>query len=292
MSAPRLDDSVFPAADALREEGWRTPEALLLLGTGLGTLPSSLAGERRLDLGELPGAPRIWAENALVAGKLGALEVWLIEDAPGELEFGEGGGPGRPAWERAWPTWLAAAAGAQLCVITAAGVTLGPRLGDGSGLAVGTLAALSDHVNFSGTTPLLGLGETRLGPLFPDQSEVHHRGLRLRAVDRARTLGIPLSEAIAACLVGPSLATPAELAWLARTGCGVAVQGLAGPLIAGAHAGLPALVLVAITDSGEEPLRMAQLVDRAEACAPALEDLVQALVPDLVEVARDLEDEL
>jgi hypothetical protein len=70
------------------------------------------------------------------------------------------------------------------------------------------------------------------------------------------------------------------------------VQGLAGPLIAGAHAGLPALVLVAITDSGEEPLRMAQLVDRAEACAPALEDLVQALVPDLVEVARDLEDEL
>ena len=127
---------------------------------------------------------------------------------------------------------------------------------------------------------------------FPDQSQLHHAGLRLRARDHARRQGIPLSETTAACLIGPSLATPAELAWLKTTGAGVAVQGLADPLIAAAHAGLATLALVALTDSGDEPLRMAELVDRAEACAPALEDLIVALAPDLAEVARELEQEV
>ena len=72
-----------------------------------------------------------------------------------------------------------------------------------------------------------------------------------------------------------------------RSGASVAVQGLADPLIAAAHAGLSFLTVVAVTDCGAEPLRMADLVERAEACAPALEELVLHLGPDLAELAGD-----
>jgi purine-nucleoside phosphorylase len=283
-----LDDAVFPAVDSLREEGLEPPHALLLAGTGLGMLTSAITELRSVDLADLPGVPAIWQEGLLYSGRLGACSIWMLEDAPGDLEFGEGGGPERPAWERSWPVWLGASGGAQVMLHTAAGVAL-DAAGEREALQPGQLAALSDHINLSGQTPLLGLGETRLGPLFPDQSQLHHAGLRSRALAHGSRLGIRIAEAQAACLVGPSLATPAELRWLASTGSHVAVQGLAAPLIAAAHAGLSTLALVAVADSASRPLRMAELVQGADACAPAIEDLIKALAPDVAEVAAELE---
>lgn len=286
MDPARLDDCVEAAADRLRALDVPAPQVLLLLGTGLGTLPGALAGQRRTALAGVPGVPPIWSEAVVVSGRLNGVPAWLVEDAPGDLEFGEGGGPASSPWERAFPVWLAAAAGAHLCVLTAAGGSLADDL------APGALAVASDHLNLSGTTPLAGLGETRLGPLFPDQSFLHHRGLRAIALDRARSRGIPLSERVVACVGGPALTTPAERRWYRTAGGELFVQGFAGPLLACAHAGLATLALVAITDAGDEPLRMAELVERAERCAPALEDLVLAMTDDLSAVAREMEEEL
>ena len=288
MPALHLDDAVYPAAAALREAGLPVPRVLLLAGTGLGVLPASLKDLRSMDLADLPGTPRAWQEGLLHAGSLGDCSVWMLEDAPDEIIFGEGGGLERPAWERAWPVWLGASSGAQIMLYTAAGVAL-HAAGQASSLETGSLAVLTDHVNLSGRTPLLGLGQTSLGPLFPDQSQLHHRALLASAQKHAQRLGIPLSEALAACLVGPSLATPAELRWLGNSGFQVAVQGLADPLIAAAHAGLATLALIAIADRADAPLRMAELIERADRCAPALEDLIGALDGDLLQAAQHLE---
>lgn len=284
MTALRLDASVDATNEALREAGVPSPELLLLLGTGVGTLPGSLASCGRTALEDLPGVPAIWSDTTLVHGGLGDAAVWLLEDAPGGLEFGEGGPPS-PPWERGWPVWLAAAAGAPVAVFTAAGGSLSDEL------PAGTLAVLRDHLNVSGQTPLLGLGETRLGPLFPDQSLVHHEGLRQTALELAAERGIALAEAVAACVAGPALTTPAERRWYATTGADLFVQGLAGPLLACAHAGLTALTLIAITEADDQPLRMSDLVARSEACAPALEDLVLALRRDLARAATELAEE-
>ena len=281
----RLDDTIFPSVAALDEEGVPQPDALLFLATGLGAhLPGALTGAKRFELGELEGTPFAWREEVLHAGKLGRTNVWILEDAPGGLEFGEGGDA---PWEAAWPIWLASAAGAMVLVHTSAGSALAvpgaplPR----------TLAVLTDHINLSGTTPLAGLGETRLGPLFPDQTRVHSAALRALAQRAARERGIDLASAVAACTVGPALSTPAELRWLATTGAGVAVQRLADPILAAAHASLATLALVGVTDRGDETLSMEELVRRADAVAPQLEDLVLAIAPELASVAERLRDE-
>jgi purine-nucleoside phosphorylase len=285
MSAPRLDDSIFPSVAALDEEGIAQPDALLFLGTGLGAhLPPALANLKRFELGELEGTPEAWREEILHTGRLGRTSVWILEDAPGGLEFGEGAAT---PWEAAWPIWLASAAGAMVLVHTSAGSAL-----DVAGAPTPrSLAVVTDHLNLSGATPLQGLGETRLGPLFPDQTRVHDRHLRALVQRAARDRGIPLTEAIAACTVGPALSTPAELRWLATTGAHVAVQRLADPLLAAAHASLATVALVGVTDRGDERLSMEDLVRRADAVAPALEDLVLAIGPDLAPVAARLRDE-
>ena len=287
-TSTRLDDAVLDTARSIAEAGLTSPQVLFLLGTGLGTLPSTLGGGVRVPLGATKAVPTAWRDVVVHAGRLGALDAWLVEDSPGELEFGEGAGPSSPAWERSFPCWLGAACGARVCVHTSAGLVLDREHGP----PVGTLAVVSDHINVSGRTPLLGLGETRFGPLFPDQSRLHHEGLRRLAIEHARARGIPMREAVAACTLGPALTTPAECAWLASTGAQVAVQGLAEPLIACAHAGLAVLALVAITDTGVERLSMAEIIERSENCAPALEDLITALTPALAQVATEIEEQV
>jgi purine nucleoside phosphorylase len=285
MPPATLDPSVDAALAALQSQEFPAPEILYLLGTGLGTLPGALGGEREVSLGELPGVPTAWSEAQLLAGQLDGARVWLLEDAPGLLESGEGGAGPEP-WHRAFPVWLAAAAGATVCVITAAGGSVAEDLPSGE------LAVLGDHLNLSGATPLQGLGETRLGPLFPDQSKVHHEGLRALALEHARSQGLALSERVCACMAGPALVTPAERRWIASSGSEVFVQGLADPLLACAHSGLVVLALVAVTDDGNGPLRIADLVARSEACAPALEEVLARLSRSLAEVARELEEEV
>jgi len=142
-----------------------------------------------------------------------------------------------------------------------------------------------DHINFSGKTPLVGLGESRLGPLFPDTARLHHEGLRAGALKLARKLGVPLVEAIAACTPGPALDTPAEREWWSRAGADVAVQNIATPYLACAHAGLALLSVVAVTDSGEGMENMAGIVQQADKLAPALEELLQSLAPELKDAA-------
>jgi len=285
MPPATLDSNVDAALAGLQAQEFPTPEILYLLGTGLGTLPGALSGERELSLSELPGVPPAWREAQLLAGNLGGARVWLLEDAPGLLESGEGEAGAEP-WHRAYPVWLAAAAGATVCVITAAGGSVTADLPSGE------LAILGDHINLSGATPLQGLGETRLGPLFPDQSKLHHEGLRALALDHARAQGLRLSERVCACVTGPALVTPAERRWIASSGGDVFVQGLADPLLACAHSGLVVVALVAVTDDSDKPLRIADLVARSEACAPALEEVLARLSGSLAEVARELEEEL
>lgn len=277
-----LDETVFPLRDRLRAAGVPDPRVLFLMGTGVGFLPGRLAGALEVELGELCGACPPWDAQVLHAGLLGTLPVWLLADVSDEPLADEPASP----WMRAMPVWLAAAAGAVACVHTSAGSAL--PAGTNGAPRVPGLAVLGDHLNFSGTTPLLGLGESRLGPLFPDLTHLYHAGLRAAALERAEALGIPSGEAIAACTLGPALETPAERAMLARLGASVAVPNLAMPLLAAGHAGLALLALVAVTDARAGAADVKSVVAAASVLQPALEDLLLALVPALEETAAAL----
>lgn len=281
-----LDAAVNAASAELERRGIVQPDALFLLGTGVGMLGSQLKSPARLPLGKLPGVPAPWRDVMLFSGLVGTLPVWLVEDAPGPPEQGLAEPLGEPPWTRGFPVWLAAAAGASVCVHTSAGQSLPDE--DGRGVKPGSIALVSDHLNFSGRTPLLGLGDSKLGPLFPDQSRLHNEELRKAALRRGRKLGVPLGEAIAACTPAPALETPAERRFWSRAGADVAVQGLVTPLHACAHSGLAVLALVAVTDAGSGVQDVGQIVAQADKLAPAIEELLVALAPDVKKLARTL----
>jgi len=267
-----LDVRVARLRRELAEASVPAPRVLLAMATGLGGLPDELRHVREVEHARWPEP---WPRAAFLSAMLGDVPVWLLEDLAGEPGHGE-----TAAWNRALPVWVAAECGAGLLVHTSAGALLGP--GDSAGgRAPGALAVLSDHLAWSDRSPLLGLGPSRLGPLFPDLSTLHHPALRRAALATGEAIGVPVFEAVAACTPGPALETPAEREMLRRLGAGVSVQALAPPLLAAAHAGLSVLALVCIADAGEGPADVGRLLETARRATPRAEELILALADDL-----------
>jgi hypothetical protein len=278
MSKPQsphpLDASVAAALAGLE---LARPRALLALGTGIDTFAERLSGLQRVRLPDSAALPSRWRGAPLCAGALAGLPVWLLADTSGDSPRA-----GEAEWAAGWPFWLAARAGARVFALSAAGLALDSG-SPASELqsAAGSLAFAQDHLNLSGSSPLVGLAESTLGPLFPDLSALHDAGLRQAALAACRARGIAAFETVVAATAGPSLATPAERRYYARAGAGIAVQGLAAPLLAAAHAGLCGLTLVAVAESGQGPADLPRVLGAAERALPALEDVLASLAPAL-----------
>jgi purine-nucleoside phosphorylase len=280
-----LDEHVARARASLEQRGIRSPDALFFLATGAGQLPGRLSPSARVPLSKIDGVPPAWRELVLHSGEIGGTRLWILEDAAGDPEEGCAAPIGEEPWVGGFPCWLAASAGASLCVHTSAGTAL-PA--DGAlALAPGSIAFASDHVNLSGRTPLVGLGASKLGPLFPDLTRLHDTALRAEALAQANGLGLPCAEAVVACTIGPALETPAERAFWSRAGAQIAVQNLATPLHACAHAGLSVLCLIAVTDAAPGIADLRGMVAHAARLAPAIEDLLCALVPAIGRAAAE-----
>ena len=279
---PAFDSTVDRALALVADGPLEPPHVLLLSGIGGGLLPERLANAVEFVFPDEPCFGP-WAGAPLRQGRLNGLQLWVLDDrgldAPAD--------PGRP-WLGALPVWIAAASGARLVLHTSAGTDL--RLE--GGVDPGGLALATDHLNLSGRSPLTGIGESRFGPLFPDQTRVHDPALRACLCRAGEERGIPVAEAIVGCSLGPSLETPAEQTWFERAGADLAVQGLATPLIAAAHAGLGVAALVAVVQRRGEAADLRRILERAESLAPAVEDLLLTAAPSIAELALELEEPL
>jgi len=267
-----LDSSVRAAREQLHDGGVLSPEVLMLLGTGSEDIAPLLSERVTIELGELDGTPAAWRAAQINCGKLADVRVWLCDDAPLDDP--------RP-WARAWPIWLARAAGAGSCLLSAAGSAL-PGV-DPAPPAEGYFLA-RDHLALEGASVLRGLSDSTLGPLFPDQGSVHLDLARHELLQAAARVGIDCAEGVLACVPGPALETPAERAYLAHAGAHASAQNLSGALHAMAHAGLGGLCLVALL--GGDADKVEDLLAAADRLAPGLLELLTTAIPPLAAHSR------
>jgi purine-nucleoside phosphorylase len=88
-------------------------------------------------------------------------------------------------------------------VLTNAAGGLDPSFGPG------TLMAMSDHINLTGRSPLMGPNADDLGPRFPDLTDAWSPRLRARLHAAAEAESIELRTGIYIGLTGPTYETPA-----------------------------------------------------------------------------------
>lgn len=255
----------------LRERFGEAPASAVVLGSGLGGLLGRLEDRQEAAYPEL-GLPKTSAPGhagTLSLGQMGGKRVALLS---GRLHLYEG----HAIQDVVLPVRALARWGVKKLVLTSAvgGIT--------SGLRVGDLVRVTDHINLLGINPLTGPNIDALGPRFPDLTRAYDPALGLAADRMAGSLRVPLRHGVYALMSGPSYETPAEIRMLRTIGADVVGMSTVPEVIAGVHAGLSLLVFAVVSNlaaglSGEA-LSHEEVTQAADVAGPVLASLIEALV--------------
>jgi purine-nucleoside phosphorylase len=273
--APHTLERVEEAAAVVRERFDRTPDAAIILGTGLGALADEIDVAATLEYATLPGFARSTVEShagRLLCGTLAGRTVVVMQGRFHRYE-------GYALRQVTFPVRVLRALGATTLLVSNACGGMHPLW------APGDLMLIADHINLLGDNPLVGPNDERLGPRFPDMSAPYDPGLRAIARAVARREGIPLREGVYVAVPGPNLETRAEYRMLRAMGADVVGMSTVPEVIVAAHAGMRVLGLSIITDQclpdALEPATLERIVGVARAAEPHLTTLVRGVVEQL-----------
>lgn len=200
----------MPSADFPSDESLVIPAQLasfrprfaIVLGSGLGRLAESCRVHFEIPYNAVEGLPvsRVPGHaGKYIAGEIAGCPVLL---ALGRVHFYEGHTPHRVAAH----VRLIASLKPELLVLTNAAGTLNKDFAPGGWMM------LSDHLNFTGASPLSG------GPNFFDMSDLYSARWRRRFRATAAAQGLALHEGVYAFVPGPQYETPAEVRMLRTLG--------------------------------------------------------------------------
>lgn len=185
-----------------RLEG-RMPRTALVLGSGLGGLAARLEDALHIPFEALPGFPKSAVSGhagELVCGRLAGRMVMLLS---GRVHYYEAGN----AAAMRLPIEVMAAIGIETLVLTNAAGSLREDMPPGS------VMLITDHINFSGTNPLIGEASDRR---FVGLTNAYDPKLCEEMRAAARAAGEAMGEGVYMWFSGPSFETPAEIR-MART---------------------------------------------------------------------------
>ncbi len=264
------------ALQVLREKVPFIPELAIVLGSGLGALaygPEAKAGTA-IPFTDIPGFPA-----PTVAGHGGKLVFCTFEGRKvvlqaGRFHFYEG----HPMSLVTAPMRLYGRLGVETVLLTNAAGALNPAFG------VGELMALTDHLNFFGTHPLIG-PNVEPGPRFPDMTAVYDPALRALLAACAEALGQTLRQGVYLGLTGPSYETPAEIRAFRSLGADAVGMSTVPEAIVARHEGLRVAGISCLCNMAAgilpRPLTHQEVLEAGAAAAGRFEALVRAFVRDL-----------
>ena len=267
-----LYGQIEEAVAAIKAKWDKTPQAGIILGTGLGGLVEEIQEEASLDYQEIPNFPRSTAishRGRLVCGTLGGMPVMAME---GRFHMYEG----YPLKQITLPVRVMKAMGADLLVVSYACGGLNPYFRNGD------LVVIEDHINLMGDNPLIGINDDRLGPRFPDMCEPYDRKLIDKALEIARKEDIVAHKGVFVAVAGPNLETRAEYRFLRTIGADTVGMSTVPEVIVAVHCGMRVVGFSIVTDmclpDALEPADVSKIIATANAAEPNLRTLVRGVL--------------
>lgn len=204
------------------------PKIAVILGSGLGNLASKVSAPVEIPYSVLPGFPRPGVQGhdgKLVAGTLDLVPVIFLR---GRVHLFEG----------ADITPLKVlirtmkAIGVEVLFLTN---SVGSLKDD---IQPGSIVAIADHINLTGTSPLVGHNDDQWGPRFPPMNNAWDKELRAILLQSARNINIPIREGVYLGLLGPSFETPAEIRYFRTIGADCVGMSTVADCLIATHCGL------------------------------------------------------
>jgi purine-nucleoside phosphorylase len=257
---------------AVRARTGLVPRVGMVLGSGLGSLADDLEEPVSIPFGELPGWPVATAPGhvgRLLLGRLGGVPVAALQ---GRFHLYEGNDAGLVVQ----PVLLFRRLGADVVILTNAAGGVNPAYGPGM------MMVISDHLNLTGRTPLLGANADELGPRFPDMTDVWSPRLRERLHAAAAAEGVLFEEGIYAGLIGPSYETPAEVRMLRTMGADSVGMSTVLEAVAARWAGLEVCGVSLVANAGAgysgQPLAHEEVLEAGAEAGPRLARVLRRFI--------------
>jgi purine-nucleoside phosphorylase len=230
----QLDQTVA----AIRAKTPLAPRVGVVLGSGLGAFADTLGGLVKVPYAELPHLP-----SSKVPGHEGNLCFGTVGDVPvvcmqGRVHLYEG----HPVGSVVHGARTMARLGVDRVLLTNAAGGLEPTW------TAGDLMIVTDHLNLTGTSPLIGPNDPSVGPRFPDMTRAYDVPLRELLNEVGAAADIPLRAGVYAALLGPSYETPSEVKMLRLLGAQAVGMSTALEVIALRHMGVRVCALSCITN--------------------------------------------
>jgi purine-nucleoside phosphorylase len=236
----------------------------IVLGSGLAPVARSLTGAEPIPYSSIEGWPRTRVpghEGAVYAGEIAGTPSLVLA---GRVHLYEG----HPSSVVTHAVDEVVAAGCRVVVLTnAAG-------GIDESFEVGEPVLISDHLNLTGSNPLIG------APSFVDMTHVYDPELR----ELARRVDPSLKEGVYAGVTGPAYETPAEIRMLAALGADLVGMSTVHEAIAARALGARVLGISVVTNRAA---RLGTALDHAEVqragagAAARVEALLRGVVAEL-----------
>ena len=253
----------------------KRPSIGLVLGSGLGAFADELSERTEIPYAEIPGWPHSTAvghAGKLVIGSLSGLTVAVMAGRAHAYE-------GYAMHQVTYGVRVLQSIGVRSMVFTnaAGGINLA--------LERGGLVLISDHINLQGTNALVGPNDDTLGPRFPDMSEAYSKEYRVKALQVAGELGIPMTEGVYAAMMGPSYETPAEIRFLRVIGADLVGMSTVPEVIVANHMGMKCLGISCVTNMAAgilpQKLNHAEVMEAGAMVRDTLVRFLKALLPSL-----------
>ncbi|MCB1034849.1 MAG: purine-nucleoside phosphorylase [Acidobacteria bacterium] len=273
----RLDSPAPPleaAVAAWKRKGWPAPKALVVAGSGLAV---DLGAPR---IGPLPLQELLPFPVHGVIGHAHAFEI--VEPLPGvPVIYQRGrihGYQGYDGHQVVFMVRLARLLGASLLLMTNAAGGLDPEY------QAGDLVAIKDHINLTGSNPLLGALPPDWGPQFPPMDDAYDPELRQLLAKKAEQLSVRLQEGVYISVLGPSYETPAEVRAFHRWGAQLVGMSTVQEVIAARHMGMRCLCMSLVSNLAAGvspvPLHHEEVLEAGRQAANDIRRLLEAVLRD------------
>ena len=251
-----------------RLRDWNAQTAIIL-GSGLSSIVPEGVGADAIPYTEFPEIPPPSVPGHIGRFVLAQLDGIKIIFAQGRVHLYEG----LSAKEVTAGVRILAGAGVRNLGLTNAAGSADPQF------APGTWMMISDHLNLTGTTPLMG------APQFIDMTTAYSVRLRDRFSAAANDLGMVLHQGVYAGLLGPQYETPAEVRMVQTLGAQAVGMSTVLETIQARALGLEVAGFSCLTNfaAGISPtdLSHAEVLETGKAAAAQFGRLLEAALPAL-----------
>ena len=233
-----LSTRIRNAVEYIRSRTAAEPSMGLILGSGLGDFADTLEDRLVIPFTDIPDFPAATVPGHVGAFVFGTKHGKSVVCLQGRLHYYEG----HPMSLLSMPVRIMAKLGVKTLLLTnaAGGVNPSYRPGD--------LMLISDHINYSGMNPLIGVHEEEFGPRFPDVTDLYSSGLRLKLKLAAVEAGINLRQGVYMMFSGPNYGPPAEIRMARILGADAVGMSTVPEALVAAQCGLRVLGVSCITN--------------------------------------------